>query len=250
VTAWYETTFGRDYLSLYCHRNDEEAQHDIDALLTLIHPKPTEPLLDLCCGAGRHLLALSRKGFTDLTGLDLSADLLAEARIRLDAACRSDVELVRSDMREIPWERHFSAIISLFTSFGYFQTQREDECVLASAYRALASRGTLVVDTLNREQVIASLVPAEEKKLDDMCIRIRRHLSHDGLRIKKETRVTQPGSPETTYRESVRMYRSSEIEDMLERHGFVDTRFFGNLNGEAFTDTSPRMIFVATKGSS
>ncbi len=249
MTAWYESTFSRDYLTLYRHRNQDEANRDVDALLSLVHLQPDLPLLDLCCGAGRHLVALAQKGFGKLAGLDLSADLLAEARKKLDEASIHHVKLVRSDMREIPWKEEFAAIISLFTSFGYFQTQQEDECVLASAHSALAPQGTLILDTLNREHVIASLIANETKTVGDKCIRIRRNLSRDGLRVKKETRVTQPGSPETIYRESVRMYQQSEIIEMLERHGFAATRFFGSLRGEPLTDSSPRMVFVTSKGT-
>jgi len=249
VSTWYEKTFGRDYLSLYPHRNDDEAAQDIAHLLKLIDPPRNAPLLDLCCGAGRHLIALRRKGLTQLTGLDLSEDLLAEARQRLAAADMSDVRLLNADMREIPDSQTYSTIISLFTSFGYFTDQHEDERVLASAYRALVCHGNFVLDTLNREHVLASLVPAEEKDLDEMHISIRRTITQDGLRVEKETRVTQPGSPETTYRESVRMYQRHEIEDMLTRIGFVNTRFFGNLQGQPFSDSSPRMVFATSKAA-
>jgi len=247
VSAWYEDTFGRDYLSLYPHRNDAEATQDISGLLQLIDPPRDESLLDLCCGAGRHLAALRRAGFTQLIGLDLSAHLLAEARVRLDAASMHDIQLLEADMREIPGANCFGTIISLFTSFGYFADSREDRRVLASAYHALLHDGTLVLDTLNRGHVLSTLVPAEEQSLGEMSIRIRRHVTDDGLRVEKETRVTQPGSPETTYRESVRMYEKQEIESMLAGIGFADARFFGSLQGETFSSSSPRMVFVASK---
>ena len=247
MSAWYEETFGRDYLSLYPHRNDEEAARDISDLLKLINPPRDGRLLDLCCGAGRHLIALRCEGFTRLAGLDLSEDLLAEARVRLDAAGMNDVHLIKADMREIPGTEQYSTIISLFTSFGYFADIREDERVLASAYRALASNGTFVLDTLNREHVLASLIATEERELGEMHISIRRHITGDGLRVEKVTHITQPGSPDMTYRESVRMYERQEIEDVLARIGFVNTRFFGNLQGQAYSSSSPRMVFATSK---
>jgi len=247
VSAWYEDTFSRDYLSLYPHRNDDEATRDVAALLRLIDPPRNEPLLDLCCGAGRHLIALRRAGFTCLTGLDLSADLLAEARLRFDAESMSDVQLLRADMREIPGSGLYRTITSLFTSFGYFETNFEDERVLRSAYRALSCCGTLVLDTLNRGHVLANLLPAEEKELDDKQLSIRRRITPDGLRVEKRTQIIQPGSPETIYRESVRMYEEAEVKDMLDRIGFTDIRFYGGLEGQALSDTSPRLVFVASK---
>ena len=247
MSAWYENTFGRDYLSLYPLRNDEEAHRDVGGILRLIDPPRDEPLLDLCCGAGRHLVALRYAGFTRLTGLDLSKDLLAEAHSRLVAESMEDIQLLRADMREIPGSDLYSTIVSLFTSFGYFEHDSEDERVLRSAYRALARGGTFLLDTLNRAYVMASLVPYEEKELDGKRTIIHRHITSDGLRVEKETRITQSGSPETTYRESVRMYKKTEIEEMLREIGFVNPRFYGGLKGQAFSDESPRMVFVASK---
>ena len=249
MTAWYENTFGRDYLSLYPHRNDEEAERDVSSILRLIDPLRGEPLLDLCCGAGRHLVALRHTGFTHLTGLDLSKDLLAEARARLDAESMLDIQLIQADMREIPGSDLYSTIVSLFTSFGYFEHDSENERVLQSAYRALARGGTFLLDTLNRAYVMASLVPHEEKELNGKRTIIHRHITSDGLRVEKETRITQPGSPETTYRESVRMYKKTEIEQMLREIGFINPRFYGDLMGQAFSDKSPRMVFVAPKAA-
>ena len=249
MSAWYEDTFGRDYLSLYPHRNDEEALRDVRGILRLIDPPRDEPLLDLCCGAGRHLVALRHAGFTRLTGLDLSKDLLAEARARLDAESMQDIQLIQADMRVIPGSELYGTIVSLFTSFGYFEHDNEDEHVLRSAYRALARGGTFLLDTLNRTYVMASLVPYEEKELDGKRTIIHRHITSDGLRVEKETHITQPGSPETTYRESVRMYKKTEIEEMLHRIGFIDPRFHGDLKGQSFSDDSPRMVFVASKAA-
>ena len=250
MSAWYEDTFGHDYLSLYPHRNDEEAERNVAGILRLIDPPRGEPLLDLCCGAGRHLIALRRAGFTCLTGLDLSADLLAEARVRLDAESMEDIQLLRADMREIPGNGAYSTIVSLFTSFGYFENGGEDERVLRSAFRALSHNGTFVLDTLHRAYVLANLVPAEEVELDGKRIIVRRHISDDGLRVEKETRITQPGFPEIMYRESVRMYEKREIEHLLRKTGFLNPRFYGSLQGRAFSADSPRLVFVASKAES
>lgn len=249
MTAWYESTFGRDYLSLYPHRNDEEARRDVVGILQLIDPPRDKPLLDLCCGAGRHLVALRQAGFDHLTGLDLSADLLAEARSRLTAESMEGINLIQADMREIPGSNSFSTIVSLFTSFGYFEEPSEDERVLRSAFRALTRNGAFLLDTLNRAYVLANLVPAEESEVDGKRISIHRHITSDGLRVEKDTRITQPGSPETIYRESVRMYKEAEIEEMLREIGFIAVRFYGNLEGQAFSDESPRMVFTASKAA-
>ena len=63
MTAWYEESFGYDYLELYAHRDDAEARSDVRAIIELLDPPRDEPLLDLCCGACRHILVLREMGF-------------------------------------------------------------------------------------------------------------------------------------------------------------------------------------------
>jgi ubiquinone/menaquinone biosynthesis C-methylase UbiE len=249
LTAWYEDAFGRDYLTLYLHRNDEEANRDVADIVRLIDPPRNEALLDLCCGAGRHLVAFRRAGFSHLTGLDLSEDLLAEARSRLDSESMSDIRLIQSDMRDIPTSEAFRTIVSLFTSFGYFPSTEEDARVLCSAQRALLPGGTFLLDTLNRQRVISQLVPEEASSVGAMRIAVRRRITEDGLRVEKRTLVTQPGAPETVYHESVRMYTKPEIESMLDAAGLTSPRFYGALDGRDYSETAPRMVFTAHKGN-
>jgi len=248
VTVWYEKSFGRDYLALYPHRNAAEARSDVAAIADLIDPPKDEPLLDLCCGAGRHLLALHEAGFDGLTGIDLSQSLLDVARQQLDAVGGAGVRLLRSDMREIPFSDHFATILSLFTSFGYFSKTEEDEAVLRAARGALRPGGTFLMDTLNRAWTVEHLIPRSEETIDGVRVAIRRALSPDGLRVEKETRVETESEPPKVYHESVRMYTADEMRKMLVRSGFVDARFFGGLDGRPYGAASPRLIAVANRG--
>lgn len=247
MTAWYESTFGREYLSLYRHRDDADAAAEVADIVRLLDPPRQAPLLDLCCGAGRHLAAFRHAGYTQLTGLDLSEDLLDAARARLASERMTDVRLIRADMRDIPDDASYQTVVSLFTSFGYFPTEAEDARVLDAVFRVLRPAGTFLLDTLNRGAVVASLVPSEERRLGAKRLRIRRRISADGRRVEKVTRVSQPGSPETVYRESVRMYERADLEHMLLRAGFSDVRFHGALDGRAYAPDAPRLVVTATQ---
>jgi ubiquinone/menaquinone biosynthesis C-methylase UbiE len=247
VRPWYESAFGREYLELYSHRNEQEARADVRAILDLIQPLRAAPLLDLGCGSGRHLLALCREGFADVTGLDLSRELLDVARERLQRAGCDSARLVLSDMRDIPFENHFATILSLFTSFGYFPTEREDARVLASALRSLRPDGVLLIDTLSREWTTDRLVPRDETTSNGTRFSVTRAISVDGTRVEKEVRVLDAAGAQRTYRESVRMYTVEELADMLKRAGFSEARFYGSLDGAAYDRTSRRLIAVARK---
>ena len=248
MIPWYVSSFGRDYLDLYPHRDDAEAQADVEAIINLIDPPKDEPLLDLACGAGRHLLALHNAGFRRLVGLDLSDELLQVAAERLAEAGAGGIELVNADMGHIPYAEYFTTVLSLFTSFGYFERDEENAAVLAAVRRAMVSGGWFLIDYLNCDWVIAHLVPEEEQDVAGRHLQIERRLTLDGRRVEKTTRVLEPGNREKTYHESVRLYPPSEIETMLEAEGFTNIWRFGSLEGEPHRPESPRLILVAEKG--
>ncbi len=247
MTAWYEEAFGPDYLVRYSHRDDEEARRNIEGVVRLLDPPRDKPVLDLCCGAGRHLLSLHNAGFRDLTGLDLSQALLDQARARLQTQSIDGVRLVRADMRRIPSNLSFYTVVSLFTSFGYFVDDGEDQRVLDGVYRALHPGGAFLLDTLNPDKVIATLVPSQRQDRNGREFDIRRRITPDGRRVEKITRVFEPGAPVRTVRESVRMYTRAEMEQMLWKAGFVNARFLGELDDTPFSEQSARMVITVRK---
>src|SRR5713226_6759275 len=92
--TWWESWFGEEYLELYPHRDLESARREVAFALDRLDSEPT-PLLDLCCGSGRHSLRFAESGIRPV-GLDYSAPLLELARTR-----DLDLPLVRGDMRSL-----------------------------------------------------------------------------------------------------------------------------------------------------
>ena len=59
---WFEKSFQEDYLWLYAHRSDREATAQVRTAIRNLPFKPGQKVLDIACGAGRHMLAFARKG--------------------------------------------------------------------------------------------------------------------------------------------------------------------------------------------
>jgi ubiquinone/menaquinone biosynthesis C-methylase UbiE len=239
MSSWYEQSFGHEYLELYAHRDDAEARADVQAIVDLISPPKDEPLLDLCCGACRHLLVLREMGFRQLVGLDLSAELLEAADRKLaDADAGSElaldrIQLVRSDMRVIPYENYFATVLSLFTSFGYFDLDEENQAVFEAVYRALKPGGRFLVDYLNRDYVVSHLVERDERILPDRHIQNVRCLTEGCRRVEKTTTVTTKSGVKREFHESVRLYSQAEMVAMLRAAGFVNIHCYGSLDRRA-----------------
>lgn len=246
-TPWYVDAFRSDYIDRYAHRGEDEAKANIDALLQWLPLNSLDAILDLACGAGRHLIALRQAGFTRLAGLDLSADLLDRARKRFRELGISDIRLIHADMRSIGFVDHFDVVLSLFSSFGYFATDAMNAAVIHAIAHALKRGGTVVIDTMNPPYVRATLVAEEQFDRGGQQVRITRNLTSD-QRVEKHFLVSRGGVHSHEFFESVRMYGREEMAAMLEGEGFTDIRLAGGLDGREYTPSSPRLVVTAAGG--
>ena len=67
---WFEDWFGEEYLALYTHRDELEAERVARLIESRVQLSSGSRALDLACGAGRHQRELSAHWWT--VGLDLS----------------------------------------------------------------------------------------------------------------------------------------------------------------------------------
>jgi len=235
---WFEEWFGEDYLRIYQHRDESEAERAIDLIATHVPDREIQTVLDLACGAGRHSKALCERWWT--VGLDLSASLLRVAR--RDAP---DAPYVRADMRELPFaDESFDLVVNLFTSFGYFEDDREHARVLARVREAMKPRGTFVIDFLNASQVRRNLVPYDERVESEITIEQSRIISPDDRFVEKRIRLRERGRE---YVERVRLLSAGDLERMLETAGFEVVHCFGDYTGASWSENSPRTILFASR---
>jgi SAM-dependent methyltransferase len=108
---------------------------EVEGIVNLLALPERSEILDLCCGHGRHAIALAQRGYR-VTGQDLSEFLLARGRAEADAKT-VELDWILSDMRRIPFEQRFDAVINIFSSFGYLETEDEDQRVLDQIHRDL-----------------------------------------------------------------------------------------------------------------
>ncbi len=238
--TWWESWFGEEYLDLYPHRDVASARHEADFALAHLPEQPM-PLLDLCCGSGRHSLPLAQAGCPPV-GLDYSAPLLDLARRR-----RPGARLVRGDMRVLPFrDGCFRAVVNFFTSFGYFLAEPENSAVVEEIERVLGAGGAFLCDTFNRDATLARLVPEERRSCGDREYRIQRWWNDRTCRLEKEIEVRRAGSTEI-FRESVRAYTCGELVALLEGAGLRVVDTWGDFDAAPVSPQSPRLIALARK---
>jgi len=84
---------------------------EVDFLVAEFELRPGASILDMGCGTGRHAVELARRGYR-VTGVDLSAAMLAQARQAAEAA-GVEVEWVRCDAARFRAEKAFDAAVCL-----------------------------------------------------------------------------------------------------------------------------------------
>ncbi len=188
-TPWYKAAFRGEYLSLYTHRDDQEAR-DLAALTARVTGLPAGArVADVPCGGGRHMRAFGAQGW-QVTGLDLSQDLLVAARAgggqasardpgievsevnmvnavqcdrvdqidHVDGMDGGDPALARADIRTLPLPAaHFDLVANVFTSLGYFDDDRVNAQAVGELVRLVRPGGWLLVDFLDAAHVRATL---------------------------------------------------------------------------------------------
>jgi SAM-dependent methyltransferase len=238
---WFEEWFNsRYYHILYKHRNCNEAELFIDNLLGFLQPKEDAAFLDLACGKGRHSVYLNKKGF-NITGIDLADESIAAASIFEN----KHLSFFVHDMRRVFRINYFDYVLNLFTSFGYFENQKDDYATINTVFKALKPNGVFVFDFLNTKKTIAKLVETETKTIDNIEFKISRHVADDF--IVKQILVNDKGK-EFSFQERVKALTLKDFEKYFAANKLKIVHLFGNYQLEKYNEyDSDRLIIIAKK---
>lgn len=242
---WYRTWFESPwYIKLYRHRTEDEARQAVALVHDAAHIPEGARVLDLCCGYGRHAMALAEHGYT-VVGLDQSEYLISQARELYDhPACT----YVVGDMRGPYPNGPYDAIVNFFTSFGYFDQHADHQQVFATMYQALVPGGTLILDFLNAVVTRRTLVPESVQIVDGATVIQERRI--DEPFVRKTITISNPCCYEVEYHEQVWLYTADELVRMATDAGFVVDTVFGSYSGSPFEpETSPRCILIAHRSA-
>jgi len=184
-------------------------------------------LLDLGCGTGVHAMMLARKGWR-VAGIDLSADMIRRAEIRL-AADPQQVTFRRGDVCDSGPERDFDAVVSLFHVASYQLNTSRLAAMLANAGIALKPGGILLFDYWYGDAVRAQGVETRVKTVERSPLRVTRIAQSDHDETKSRVRVNYTLFCEDTSQSAIhrideqhrlRYWFPVEIESLLASAGF------------------------------
>lgn len=197
-------------------------------------------MLDIACGRGRHAIYLNKKGF-EVTGIDLSFSSIKFAQ----QFANKNLQFFVQDMRQPFYVRYFDYAFNIFTSFGYFETDKDHIKALKSFNKALKNGGTLVFDYMNSQKIINHLVTKEIKEVDGIEFHISRQVVN-GKIIKSIN--FEHRNKHFAFKEEVKDYKTADFERLFAAAGFEITHTFGDYLLNPFdVNQSNRLIFICKK---
>jgi len=234
---WFDSPY---YHVLYKNRDDNEAQFFMTHLVKHLQIKEGKLILDIACGQGRHAIFLNKLGFR-VDGIDLSKSSISTAQ----AHENERLHFYRHDMRSTFKKAHYDYAFNLFTSFGYFEDNSDNQKAITAISQALKENGIFILDFLNPYKVINSLVKEEIKQIEGIDFHINR--SFDGENILKDITFSDKGKS-FHFQERVKAIRRLEFLEYFRNANLILLDIFGDYNLEAYDpETSDRMIFITQK---
>jgi 2-polyprenyl-3-methyl-5-hydroxy-6-metoxy-1,4-benzoquinol methylase len=208
-------------------------------------------IMDLACGTGELSVRLSRLGY-EVTGVDLSADMLTVAKAKADEE-NANIAFFQQNMTELEGFPPFDMIICCCDSLNYLSTEQEVKQTFFKVFQHLKNGGMFLFDVhsifkisqifmnqtfvSNEEEIsyIWNCFPGEESNsvIHDLTFFVkddRKHCYHrfDELHVQRTFSIQQ-------------------YSQWLEEAGFMIEEITADFQSLPPVDTSERIFFSAMK---
>ena len=202
-------------------------------------------VLEFAVGTGRVALPLAARG-VDVSGIELSADMLAELRSAAGAAGAAGVQAVEGDMATARVDGEFSLVFLVFNTITNLTTQDEQVACFENAARHLAPGGRFAIENgvpaLRRLPPGAAGVPftvtEDHVGIDDFIDRTHLQISRS-----RHFRRTADGRFEE-FTAPFRYVWPSELDLMARIAGMTLEHRWAGWDRSPFTGDSPSAVSV------
>jgi SAM-dependent methyltransferase len=210
--------------------------------------RPGSRVLDLACGTAGHALALAARGLR-VTGVDLEAAMIREAERKTAGV----VELQVMDMQEIGrrLEPGFSLIFCIGNSIVHLPDEGRIGRVLTAACRLLEPGGTLVVQIIHYDRILAEGLTSLPTLHDEVRgLEFERNYDYDAasrvVQFRTALSVREAGGVRRIENcVPLRILRRIDLERLTRRAGFSRLSWFGGFDGRPLDRESLPLVLDA-----
>lgn len=211
-------------------------------------------VLDLGCGPGLHCLNLSRRGFQNVVGVDISQPDLTMTR---------DISFVRGNWLKLPFGQSFDFVLLLHSTFDNSMDPPSVARLLSEIKKVLKPGGNLLFDVIDGDKLIKShshngkpLVRVAEYQIPTenggfVIYRSRTRLDlQENLRYLHEQWL-QDGKLIQQYRhQPLKFYTGIQLKDLLDKAGFQFKQLPPPIDDDSIIGADYSAFILACKTSS
>lgn len=237
---WFEEYFNEDYAELILDSiTPEFTSAQVRLIKDFLELKPSDKILDACCGKGRHAIALAREGY-HITALDF-VPAYTHYIDTISSQENLKIETLTTDIRKITFEQQFQKAYLMFTSFGYFKDS-ENEDLLNKLHQSIQKGGLLLIDIENRDYILKNFI-YEKWRDKDFGLLLERHKFYPETSRQTTRRIQHriDGTRKDSWRD-LRLYSAHELLQIAKKANFELVKILGDYNGSNFQINSPRII--------
>ena len=227
---------------------EERTVTEVEGVINLLNLKGGEKILDIPSGYGRHSVGLAKKGF-NVVGSEINSIHLNKA---IDNAKKVNalVKFTQENMIDISYNQEFDAVINMFYSFGFFDTDVENNKVLKNFYMALKPGGKLLFHTdVNIPRIISGKYREDETRslASGKTLRIIDKYNPEDKKIHGTWIIKDSNNKEEKKDYTVRVYSKEEFIDLCKAVGFKSFEVYSDWDKTPYSEDAEDMIIIATK---
>lgn len=185
-------------------------------------------LLDLACGTGKHLIELQKKGYSSLSGSDISKSMIEIAKRNSESKSLPLTFYNCSFQESHKINKAFDVIISMFSAMNYLTNYEDQSKTLRNIHSLLKTDGLFIFDFWNGCAVTEYYSPVKVLRKKENNVEILRisetciNLIEQSATVKFICNYFNNDKRIADFEEthSLHYYYFSEIRNLLVSHGF------------------------------
>jgi ubiquinone/menaquinone biosynthesis C-methylase UbiE len=224
-------------------RTDEEVR----GIINLCSLKKGVTILDCPCGYGRHSIALAKEGYL-VTGSDINSHELSVAKKEAKKQ-EVEVDLKKENMLNLKYHNKFDAVINMWYSFGFFNSEKDNFKVLKNFYNSLKEGGVFL---MHADVNFPRMINGQFREYERRTLKDGGFLRQVEFYNKKSKRncgvwIIEHGNNIEFKDYSVRVYSKEEFISLCRKAGFRSVKTYSDWKGKKYNKDSDDMIFIAKK---
>lgn len=208
-----------------------------------------DKLLDVATGTGNYALALAEAGY-QVIGIDLSTEMIELAKKKAGPK-NLNLEFKVGNMKDLTSmysQDEFDFIYCIGNSLVHLNDLAEIKEALQQFYNLLTNDGTLVIQIVNYNRILANQVtnlPTIDNQQQGVKLIRNYELQGDKVEFKTELHT-----PQGQFENSILLYplTAEEFHQALTEAGFIEINFYGGFSYESYLpDESFPLVVEASK---